>query len=132
MWIVEKMNSRMNFFSKALCFIDISSMQTENRARLHTEARPEGPSAEQADATQVPTVLLLGVMALHSHNCRGGGVETDQCPQNPSLLHLLACKARAEQQQCPGAADTPHTHPGAQTEASQETDILENCIRCPL
>lgn len=31
--------SRMNFFvnSTALCFIDISSMRTENRARLHTE-----------------------------------------------------------------------------------------------
>lgn len=42
-WMVEITDSRMNFFvnSKALSFLGLSSMQTGNRVRPHTEARPE-------------------------------------------------------------------------------------------
>lgn len=43
-WMVEITDSRMNFFvnSEALSFLGVSSMQTGNRVRLHTEARPGG------------------------------------------------------------------------------------------
>lgn len=89
MCIVEITDSGTSFSvnSKVLCFIGVSSMQTEKGARLHTEA---GPGATRAQPSHPgPRRPAVGSSSLCWHNSRGGG-EPSPCTHCPQSLHCPA------------------------------------------